>query len=103
MYESFQFEEPRLTQLLALWEFVEGPVLESVLNPKDRNPDQVQVTWSCFPNSYYPNLELTESERRVLLHLEAVLASISPNEAVEFVSGLQSVLQEQAERDQNQT
>jgi hypothetical protein len=77
---------------------VVSPVLESVVNPENRNSDQVQVTWSCFPNSYYPSLELTESERRVLLQLEAVLASISPSEAVEFVSGLQSVLQEQVER-----
>jgi hypothetical protein len=71
------------------------PVLESVVQPEDRYPDQVQVTWSCFPNSYYPSLELLQSEREALLDLEAVLRSMSPSEAVEFISGLQSMLQEQ--------
>jgi hypothetical protein len=72
------------------------PVLESVVQPEDRYPDQVQVTWSCFPNSYYSSLELTEPERRTLLHLENVLTAMPPSEAVEFISGLQSALQEQA-------
>ena len=71
------------------------PVLESVVLFEDRHPDQVQVTWSCFPNSYYPNWELLQSEREASLDLEAVLRSMSPCEAMEFMSGLQAGLQDQ--------
>ena len=71
------------------------PILESLVQPENLYPDQVQVTWSCFPNSYYPHLELLQSEREALLNLEAVLRSMSPCEALEFMSGLQSRLEEQ--------
>lgn len=75
------------------------PVLESVVEPEDRYPDQVQVTWSCFPNSYYHDLKSTEAEKQVLRQLEAALTSMPPSEAVEFISGLQSALVDRAELD----
>jgi hypothetical protein len=70
------------------------PVLESVVRPDTRNADQVQVTWTCFPNDDYPRLELTEPETEVLLDLERVLASMQPQEAWDFVTRLDADLRE---------
>lgn len=69
------------------------PVLDSVVRPQP-NPDQVQVTWSCFPSSYYTPLLLTDAETRALLDLERLLLSMPPSEALDFVSRLDADLRE---------
>ncbi|MEA3207660.1 MAG: hypothetical protein QOE70_717 [Chthoniobacter sp.] len=72
------------------------PILDSVLSPYVDDPEQVQVTWTCFPNHRLNQLELKDDDHTTLSKLEAHLATLKPSETVVFVNELETALRQRA-------